>query len=286
MFATVAVPRTGANVQEGGWQTAAGMSVPPARRQSSLPIATSPTPRSALASLPIAGRSVLAEAVATAMLVLVGCGAIMVDAAGILPLGVAGIALAFGLVVAAMVALFGSVSGAHINPAVTLALWARGRIDRRTALCYVPAQITGALVAAVVLWAFDPTSRLGTTAFAPEIPTWSSWLLEAVATAALAFVILFVATGRPMHRIVAPLAIGGVVGVAAFALGPWTGASLNPARSLGPALVSGHMDGLLPFLVAPVVGALVGAWLACVLLPATHCCADQAPGACPVEVAT
>lgn len=207
--------------------------------------------------LPLA-RKAAAEAIGTFALVFAGCGAIMVDAAtpgAVTPLGVA---MVFGLVVAVMVYATGHVSGAHFNPAVTLGFAALGRFPWREVPVYVAAQITAAIVAALLLRAIlGDVASLGATA--PVGGLGAAFALGVVLTFFLMFVIVSVATDHRAVGQMAGVAIGGVVALGALFGGPISGASMNPARSLGPALASGELGGLWLYLVAPALGALAGA---------------------------
>jgi aquaporin NIP len=207
-----------------------------------------------------AGRARLlgAEALGTFALVFFGCGAIMVDAGGG-GLGRVGISLAFGLVVAAMVLAFGRLSGAHINPAVTVALAARSRFPWATVPGYIGAQVVGAIAAALVLRSsLGAAADLGATT--PAGSNAQSFMWEVVMTATLLVVILAVVTVPRPAMIGAGAAIGGAIALASIVGGPISGASLNPARSLGPALVSGELGSLWIYLTAPVVGGVIGAF--------------------------
>lgn len=197
-----------------------------------------------------------AEALGTFTLVLFGCGAIMVDAEGG-GLGRVGISLAFGIVVMAMVYAFAHVSGAHINPAVTLALAGRKRVTWTTVPGYWGAQISGALAAAMVLRSsLGDVASLGATT--PLGSDAQSFAWEVLMTATLLVVIMAVATdARSVGA--AAVAIGGTIALASLVGGPISGASLNPARSFGPALVSGELGSLWIYLTAPLLGALAGA---------------------------
>jgi MIP family channel proteins len=202
-------------------------------------------------------RALGAEALGTSALVFFGCGAIVVDAerGG---LGHVGVSLAFGLVVMAMVYAFGHVSGAHINPAVTLALASRGRFAWKAVPGYLGAQIAGAVLAAVFLRAsLGDVANLGATQ--PSGSDGQSFVWEVLLTAVLLVVIVAVATDARAVAAGAAIAIGGTIALASLVGGPISGASLNPARSLGPALVSGELDSLWIYLIAPVLGGLLGA---------------------------
>jgi aquaporin NIP len=197
-----------------------------------------------------------AEALGTFALVLFGCGAIMVDAEGG-ELGLVGISVAFGLVVMTMVLAFADVSGAHINPAVTLALAARRRFPWSAVPGYWGAQVAGAIAAAIVLRSsLGDTASLGATM--PSGSDAQSFAWEVMMTATLLVVILG-ATHERATIGVAAFAIGGTIALASLVGGPISGASLNPARSLGPALVAGELDALWIYLTAPLLGGLLGA---------------------------
>jgi aquaporin NIP len=198
-----------------------------------------------------------AELVGTFALVFVGCGAIMVDAEGA-SLGQVGISLAFGLVIAVMIAAVGPVSGAHFNPAVTVAFWLTRALPGRRAAGYVLVQIAGALAGAALLRAsLGDVASVGATQ--PSGSDGEAFLWELVLTFFLLFVIAAVATRAPPEpAVTAGLAVGGTIAMASLAGGPVSGASLNPARSLGPALVSGEFDALWVYLTAPLAGGILG----------------------------
>jgi len=168
-----------------------------------------------------------------------------------------GIALTFGLIVLALIYALGDVSGAHINPAVTLGFAAARRFPLRSVVPYILSQCAGALLASVLLrWLFpgDETS-LGATR--PAGPAWQSFVLELILTLLLMVVILAVSTGAKEKGIMAGVAVGAVIALEALFAGPICGASMNPARSLAPALVSGYVEDLWIYLTAPVAGALL-----------------------------
>lgn len=205
-------------------------------------------------------RKLAAEAFGTFTLIFAGTGAVVVnDTVG----GVThvGIALTFGLVVLAMIYAVGDVSGAHLNPAVTLAFTAAGRFPARDVGPYLLAQSAGAFAASGLLRALFPAHpTLGATL--PSGGVWQSFTFEVVLTLVLMFVILRVSTGAKEKGITAGIAVGAVIGQEAMFAGPVCGASMNPVRSLAPAVVSGHTEHLWAYLVAPTVGALLGIILA------------------------
>jgi MIP family channel proteins len=200
-----------------------------------------------------------AEAMAAYALVFAGCGAVVANAEYHGGLGTMGIALAFGLVIMVMVYATGHLSGAHINPAVTIAFALTRHFPAREALAYVSAQCLGAIMAALVLLAVWPSqpAELGTTL--PTVGVGSAFAYEAILTALLMFVIMAVATDTRAVGAAAAIAIGGTIGLGALFGGPVTGASMNPARSLGPALVSGTWTDFWIYAAGPIVGGAVGA---------------------------
>lgn len=215
-----------------------------------------------------------AEFAGTFTLLLVGCGSIVaVNAAGGALPGIL-IPVAWGGVVTAMVLAFGPVSGAHINPAVTAALWAAGRFPGRSVAPYLAAQVAGAVAACFVLLAVSGTHAGTLGATLPKVSTGSAFLLEVGMTWALLLVVLWAPGGLPVA-----VGAGLVVGLSALFFGPLTGASLNPARSLGPALVAMRPEGLWIYLCAPVAGGLL-AVATCRRVRGKSCCAKGAAAAC------
>lgn len=205
-------------------------------------------------------RQFAAEFLGTYILVFAGCGAIVVNTVSGGAITHPGIALTFGLVVLAMIYAVGDVSGAHLNPAVSLGFVVAGRFPLRTLPRYVLAQCLGALVAGGTLRLLFPDHQtLGATV--PSGLPLQSFVLEAILTFILMFVILGVSTGAKEKGVLAGIAVGAVIAFEAMFAGPICGASMNPARSLGPALVSGQvvpMQHLWLYLTAPCLGAIVG----------------------------
>lgn len=198
-----------------------------------------------------------AELVGTYALVTAGCGAIVVNSiTG--ALGHVGIALTFGLIIAVMIAATGHLSGAHFNPAVTLAFALTRHFPWREVPGYWGAQLVGATAGALTLLAlFGPVANLGATQ--PSGSDLQSFLLEILLTAVLMFVIIAVATDtRAVGELAAP-AIGFTVALEALWGGPISGASMNPARSLGPALIAGAWQGHWLYWAGPIIGATIGA---------------------------
>jgi MIP family channel proteins len=202
-------------------------------------------------------RRVAAEALGTFALVFFGAGAIMV-AAKYAAFGQVGIALAFGLVIAAMIYALGHISGAHLNPAVSLAFALGRQFPRRLVGAYWFGQCVGAIAAALVLRAsLGDVADVGATE--PSGSVGQSFLWEVVLTFFLMLVIMAVATDTRAVGEAAAIAVGGTVALGALVGGPVSGASMNPARSLGPALAAGEFDDLWLYLVAPPIGAALGA---------------------------
>lgn len=205
-----------------------------------------------------AHRPEAAEALGAFAIVFAGCGAIMVDATTG-ALGHVGVALSFALVVTVLVYALGHVSGAHFNPAVSIAFAATGHFPWRRATTYVAAQVAGATLAALALRALlGPVADVGATALAPGLAIWKAFAIEAAATFLLALVIIGVATDKRASAGAAGLAIGLAVGLGALVAGPLTGASMNPARSVGPAVASLSFGDLWLYVAAPVFGAVLG----------------------------
>lgn len=203
-------------------------------------------------------RRALAELIGTFGLVFAGAGALTINVVTDGAIGHVGIALTFGLIVMVMIYAIGHVSGAHINPVVTLAFCATRHFPLRQVPVYLAAQFCGALLAALALRGmFGNVGSLGATL--PRAVVGQSLVLEFILTFFLMFVIMAVATDVRAVGQAAAIAIGGTVGLEALFAGPVSGASMNPARSLAPALVSGTWDAQWIYIVGPVAGALLGA---------------------------
>ena len=203
----------------------------------------------------------LSELLGTFTLVFAGTGAIVINDVSGGVIGHAGIALTFGLVVMAMIYTFGEVSGAHLNPAVTLGFAVAGRFEWKKVPGYVLAQIIGAVAASGLLhWLFPAHEKLGATL--PAGSAMQSFVLELILTAILMLAILRISTGAKDKGITAGIAIGGIIALEAMFAGPICGASMNPARSLAPAIISGHLGHLWIYLTATVLGAFLAVPLA------------------------
>jgi aquaporin NIP len=201
-------------------------------------------------------RAAVAEAIGTFALVFAGAGAVMVDAKTH-ALGHVGVAITFGLVIMAMIYAVGHISGAHFNGAVTFAFALTRHFPWSRATVYWLAQLVGAITAALLLRAsLGNVAHVGATL--PSGSQAQSFFFELVMTAFLMFVILAVATDTRAVGEAAAIAIGATIGLDAMFGGPISGASMNPMRSIGPAVVSGDLHALWLYIVAPALGATIG----------------------------
>jgi len=217
-------------------------------------------------------RRCFAEFLGTFCLVLLGCGAMAVDARTQMLTHV-GVAIAWGLVVMVMIYAVGSISGAHMNPAVTIGFSALGRLPVRDALFYLPAQCLGALAGAAAIRAVlgVDEAMLGSTNVQLGLAPMAGLVIEFGLTFILMFVVVGVSTGAKEETITAAIAVGSTIALAAMVAGPLTKASMNPARSLGPAVIAGDMSELWLYCVGPISGAIAGAFAA----QALHAGRDQ-----------
>lgn len=202
-----------------------------------------------------------AEVFGTFALVFAGTGAIVINDVSGGTVTHVGVALTFGLIVTAMIYAIGDVSGAHMNPAVTLGFVVSRKLQPAAVLPYIVSQTVGALLASVVLrFLFAEHGTLGATL--PAGSAMQSFVLELILTFILMYVILCVSTGPKETGVLAGIAIGAVIALEALFGGPISGASMNPVRSLAPALISGRVEHLWIYLLAPVLGSIlaVPAW--------------------------
>ena len=231
------------------------------------------TPRK-IANMNANSKKLLAEVFGTFALVFAGTGAIVINNASGGMITHVGVALTFGLIVMAMVFAIGDVSGAHLNPAVTVAFWLARRHPGNEIVPYILAQLLGAFAASSLLKVlFTEHPTLGATL--PAGSFLQSWILECVLTWLLMFVVLCVSTGAREKGITAAIAVGGVIALEALFAGPICGASMNPARSFAPAVMSGNLYGLWIYLTAPFVGSLL-AVPSCGLIQPRGCCGADA----------
>ena len=199
-------------------------------------------------------RSYLAECLGTFALIFCGTGAIVADHLSGGSLGHLGISITFGLLVMSLIYSFGAISGAHFNPAVSIAFTLAKRFPKERLLGYISAQVLGAILASGALKLLFPDQ----TAFGATVPSGTymqSFILEVILTFFLMLVIFQVATGSKEQGMFAGIAIGGMVTMASLFAGPICGASMNPARSIGPGLISGQMNGWWIYMTAPIMGA-------------------------------
>jgi aquaporin Z len=214
--------------------------------------------------MPTLSRRLLAEFLGTYAMIFAGTGAIVIDQVFGGMITHLGVALTWGLIVMVLIYTLGDLSGAHLNPAVSIGFHVAGRFPRRELFPYIGAQIAGAIIASLTLRLLIPGNPLlGATL--PTGPALQSFLLEFLLTAILMLVIMNVSHGAKEKGITAGIAVGATIGLEALFAGPVCGASMNPARSLAPAIVSGHLEHLWIYLSAPVLGALAGVLLTSLL---------------------
>ena len=200
-------------------------------------------------------RKYLAEFIGTFALVFCGTGSIIINHEMHEVITHVGIAISFGLIVMSMIYALGNISGCHINPAVTIAFTIAKKFPPVEVFPYVVSQLAGALLASAVLKGLFPGNQtLGATL--PSGAAFQSLILEFILTFFLMLVIINVATGSKEQGMFAGLAIGAVVLLEAMFAGPVSGASMNPARSIAPAVVSGHLENLWVYIIAPILGAV------------------------------
>lgn len=219
-------------------------------------------------------RAYVSEALGTFVLVFVGTGAVIADGYSGGAVTLVGISIAFGLVVLAMVYALGDISGAHMNPAVTIGLRLAGRVPSSIVVPYIVSQCLGAIAASLLLrFIFGMEHGLGGTA--PSQSVWQAFAMEGVTTFILMLVILCVTVGAKEKGITAGLVIGAVVTFDIIIAGPISGASMNPARSLGPALAGLNLGSLWLYILAPCLGASAAALVSRSLHPVANDAAEE-----------
>lgn len=212
----------------------------------------------------------ISEFIGTFSLIFCGTGAMTINEVTGGDVTHVGIGITWGLIVMAMIYAFGDISGAHFNPAVTIAFAYAKKFAWKEVPKYIIAQILGAFAASFVLLLLFPDSEfLGSTI--PKVDVWRAFVLELLLTFFLMVTIINVSTGSKEIGVIAGIAIGGVVLLEALFAGPVTNASMNPARSLAPNVVSGNIKGLWLYMIAPILGALL-AVMSCKLVKDEHCC--------------
>ena len=204
--------------------------------------------------MPLAHRS-LAEFVGTFVLIVCGCGAVIVDN-DTKALTLSGVALVWGLTVLALAYTLGDLSGCHINPAVTVGFAVAGRFPWKEVPLYLAAQVAGAFAAAGLLTLLFPENDKHFTTL-PRGAWGQAFALEVFLTWFLMLAVLGVSTGAKEKGITAGIAVGGVIALEVLVGGPISGASMNPARSLAPAVVTGHVNNVWLYLLAPTLGAVL-----------------------------
>lgn len=215
-------------------------------------------------------RKYIAELIGTFALVFAGTGAIIINDVSGGVITHVGIALTFGLVVMAVIYAIGDISGAHLNPAVSFGFWVSRRFPGRSVLPYIISQCSGALLASLTLrLLFMEHPTLGSTL--PAGPAVQSFVMEIILTGFLIFVILNVSSGAKEKGLMAGIPVGAVVGLEALFAGPISGASMNPARSLAPALLSWNLNTLWIYITAPILGSYLGV-MACRGVRNKDCC--------------
>lgn len=218
-------------------------------------------------------KRLIAEAIGTFALVFCGTGAIVINEFTGGTVTHPGVAITFGFIVMGMIYAFGDISGAHINPAVTIAFAYAKKFPWKEVPLYVISQCIGAIAASgLLLYLFPENELLGATL--PQIAVLKVFIIEVLLSFFLMVVIINVSTGAKEIGVIAGIAIGGIVLLEAMFAGPITGASMNPARSLAPALVSGNLQHLWLYLTAPVLGCIL-AVLSCKWVKEEQCCNDD-----------
>ena len=215
----------------------------------------------------------ISEFIGTFAMIFCGTGAMTINEVTGGDVTHVGIAMTWGLIVMAMIYAFGETSGAHFNPAVSIAFAHAKKFSWREVPKYIIAQILGAFSASLILWFLFPSSEiLGATI--PTVDVWRAFVLEFLLTFFLMVVIINVSTGSKEIGAVAGIAIGAVVLLEAMFAGPITNASMNPARSIAPAFVSGNLQHLWMYTIAPILGALL-AVISCKMVKEENCCDEK-----------
>ena len=215
----------------------------------------------------------ISEFIGTFAMIFCGTGAMTINEVTGGDVTHVGIAMTWGLIVMAMIYAFGETSGAHFNPAVSIAFAHAKKFSWREVPKYILAQVLGAFAASLLLWFLFPSSEiLGATI--PTVDVWRAFVLEFLLTFFLMVVIINVSTGSKEIGAVAGIAIGAVVLLEAMFAGPITNASMNPARSIAPAFVSGNLQHLWMYIIAPILGALL-AVVSCKMVKEENCCDEK-----------
>lgn len=218
-------------------------------------------------------KNYIAEFIGTFAMVFCGTGAMIINEVTGGDVTHVGIGITWGLIVMAMIYAFGEISGAHFNPAVSIAFAYAKKFSWKEVPTYIFFQVLGAFAASLLLmWLFPKSELLGATI--PSVDIWRAFVLELILTFFLMVVIINVSTGSKEVGMMAGIAIGGVVLLEALFAGPITNASMNPARSLAPNIISGNIEGLWLYILAPITGALL-AVVSCKLVKHENCCDEE-----------
>ena len=218
-------------------------------------------------------KNYIAEFIGTFAMVFCGTGAMTINEVTGGDVTHVGIGITWGLIVMAMIYAFGEISGAHFNPAVSIAFAYAKKFSWKEVPKYIFFQIAGAFAASLLLmWLFPKSELLGATI--PSVDFWRAFVLELILTFFLMVVIINVSTGSKEVGMMAGIAIGGVVLLEALFAGPITNASMNPARSLAPNIVSGNIEGIWLYILAPIIGALL-AVVSCKFVKHENCCDEE-----------
>ena len=215
------------------------------------------------------------EFIGTFAMVFCGCGAMTVNEITGGSITHVGVAITWGLIVMAMIYAFGEISGAHFNPAVTIGFAVAKKFEWKNVPKYILFQVVGAFMAIAILWVLFPESNsFGHTYPADGFEPYKAFILELLLTFFLMVVIINVPTGSKEIGTMAAIAVGGVILLEAMFAGPMTKASMNPARSLAPAIISGNIQHLWLYLTAPIIGAFL-AVMSCKLVKNDNCCKNN-----------
>jgi aquaporin Z len=218
-------------------------------------------------------KNYIAEFIGTFAMVFCGTGAMIINEVTGGDVTHVGIGITWGLIVMAMIYAFGEISGAHFNPAVSIAFAYAKKFSWKEVPTYIFFQVLGAFAASLLLmWLFPKSELLGATI--PSVDIWRAFVLELILTFFLMVVIINVSTGSKEVGMMAGIAIGGVVLLEALFAGPITNASMNPARSLAPNIVSGNIEGIWLYILAPIIGALL-AVVSCKFVKHENCCDEE-----------
>jgi len=218
-------------------------------------------------------KNYISEFIGTFAMIFCGTGAMTINEITGGDVTHVGIGITWGLIVMAMIYAFGEISGAHFNPAVSIAFAYAKKFSWKEVPKYIFFQVAGAFAASLVLmWLFPKSELLGATI--PTVDVWRAFVLELILTFFLMVVIINVSTGSKEVGMMAGIAIGSVVLLEALFAGPITNASMNPARSLAPNIVSGNIKGLWLYILAPIIGALL-AVVSCKFVKHENCCDEE-----------